>query len=76
MLFARNLENKNQVNNHETRSCSDAVSTKSFLNMNKLMRIYAPDEGEKIIKFGAPIGSAIEDIPIVSLVHLHNLKSD
>ena len=40
------------------------------------MRIYAPDEGEKIIKFGAPIGSAIEDIPIVSLVHLHNLKSD
>lgn len=31
---------------------------------------------EKIIKFGVPIGSATEDIPIGSHVHLHNLKSD
>jgi len=32
--------------------------------------------GEKIIKYGAPIGSAICDIPAGSHVHLHNLKSD
>lgn len=33
-------------------------------------------KGEKVIKFGVPIGSATEDIPIGSHVHLHNLKSD
>ncbi len=33
-------------------------------------------QGEKIIKFGVPIGSATEDIPVGSHVHLHNLKSD
>ena len=33
-------------------------------------------KGEKIIKFGVPIGSATEDIPIGAHVHLHNLKSD
>ena len=33
-------------------------------------------QGEKIIKFGVPIGSATMDIPLGSHVHLHNLKSD
>jgi hypothetical protein len=33
-------------------------------------------KGEKIIKFGVPIGSASMDIPLGSHVHLHNLKSD
>ena len=33
-------------------------------------------KGEKIIKFGVPIGSAMEDIAIGSHVHLHNMKSD
>ena len=33
-------------------------------------------KGEKVIKFGVPIGSATEDIPAGSHVHLHNLKSD
>ena len=32
--------------------------------------------GERIIKFGVPIGSAKEDIPLGAHVHLHNLKSD
>ena len=32
--------------------------------------------GEKIIKYGAPIGSAKADIPFASHVHLHNIKSD
>jgi len=34
------------------------------------------DKGEKIIKFGVPIGSATEDIPVGAHVHLHNVKSD
>lgn len=33
-------------------------------------------KGEKIIKFGVPIGSAMEDISSGSHVHLHNMKSD
>jgi hypothetical protein len=33
-------------------------------------------EGEKIIKYGAPIGSATRVIPAGSHVHLHNMKSD
>ena len=33
-------------------------------------------KGEKVIKFGVPIGSATEDIPVGAHVHLHNLKSD
>jgi hypothetical protein len=32
--------------------------------------------GEKILKYGAPIGSAIVDIEPGEHVHLHNMKSD
>lgn len=32
--------------------------------------------GEKICKYGAPIGSATTDIAAGSHVHLHNMKSD
>jgi len=32
--------------------------------------------GEKILKYGAPIGSATEDIDPGAHVHVHNLKSD
>ena len=32
--------------------------------------------GDKIIKYGAPIGSASADIDVGAHVHLHNLKSD
>lgn len=36
----------------------------------------AIEPGEKIVKYGAPIGSATEAIPAGAHVHLHNLKSD
>lgn len=32
--------------------------------------------GDKIIKYGAPIGSATQNISTGEHVHLHNLKSD
>ncbi|MCY4083062.1 MAG: UxaA family hydrolase [Caldilineaceae bacterium] len=32
--------------------------------------------GEKIVKYGAPIGSATRDIRAGEHVHLHNIKSD
>lgn len=33
-------------------------------------------KGTQVVKFGVPIGSATEDIPLGGHVHLHNLKSD
>jgi hypothetical protein len=33
-------------------------------------------DGEKIVKWGAPIGSATRDIAPGEAVHLHNMKSD
>lgn len=33
-------------------------------------------KGEKILKYGAPIGSATRDIAVGEHVHLHNMKSD
>jgi len=32
--------------------------------------------GEKILKYGAPIGSATQDIAFGEHVHLHNIQSD
>lgn len=32
-------------------------------------------EGEKIIKYGVPIGCATRDIPTGAWVHLHNMRS-
>ncbi len=32
--------------------------------------------GEKILKYGAPIGSATQAIQVGEHVHLHNMKSD
>jgi predicted RecA/RadA family phage recombinase len=34
------------------------------------------DKNELIVKYGVPIGSAIEDIETGDHVHLHNMKSD
>lgn len=33
-------------------------------------------QGEKILKYGVPIGSAMADIPAGAHVHIHNMKSD
>lgn len=32
--------------------------------------------GEKVVKYGSPIGSATRDIAVGELVHTHNLRSD
>jgi len=33
-------------------------------------------EGDQIIKWGAPIGSVTQAVPVGGHVHLHNMKSD
>ncbi len=32
--------------------------------------------GQKVLKYGVPIGSVTQDIPVGAHVHLHNMKSD
>ncbi len=32
--------------------------------------------GEKVLKYAAPIGSAVRDISVGEHVHVHNIKSD
>ena len=33
-------------------------------------------KGEQIIKYGVPIGSALQNIKVGEHIHLHNMKSD
>jgi altronate hydrolase len=33
-------------------------------------------QGESILKYGLPIGSALEDIPAGAWVHVHNCRSE
>ena len=37
-------------------------------------RVIAP--GEKVLKYGAPIGSATQAVAVGEHVHLHNIRSD
>ena len=53
---------------------SVVVSTRLPLGHKLAARELAP--GEKIIKYGVPIGSAVTRIGIGEHVHTHNLKSD
>ena len=49
--------------------------TRAIQMGHKLARC-AIREGDKIIKYGAPIGSATCDIEAGEHVHVHNMKSD
>ena len=53
---------------------SVVVSTRLPLGHNLAARELAP--GEKIIKYGVPIGSAVTRIATGEHVHTHNLQSD
>lgn len=58
-----------QMNGRNTRT-SAAISIGHKLACKPIMT------GEKILKYGVPIGSAIADILPGDHVHLHNMKSD
>lgn len=53
---------------------STLVPTSVPLGHKVAARAIAP--GEKILKYGAPIGSATHDIAAGEHVHTHNMKSD
>lgn len=69
-------------------SCRDLAAGESLLidNHELILKQAVPvghkiarltlERGAKIIKYGAPIGSALTDISIGEHVHLHNMKSD
>lgn len=52
------------------------VTASEALGLGHKLALRAIAPGEKILKYGAPIGSATHDIPRGGHVHLHNMKSD
>lgn len=53
----------------------DVLMTTDITVGHKIAR-KAISEGEKIIKYGVPIGSAIKNINFGEHIHMHNMKSD
>jgi hypothetical protein len=54
----------------------DAVRVEATVGLGHKLARRPIAAGEKVLKYGAPIGSASRDIPLGAHVHLHNLKSD
>jgi altronate dehydratase small subunit len=52
------------------------VSMRADLPIGHKLARRAIVAGEKIIKYGAAIGSAISDIAVGAHVHVHNVRSD
>lgn len=66
-----------QVNKGSVLSV-DSASIKALEDINKGHKIALTDikKGENIIKYGFPIGHALEDINLGEWVHSHNLKTN
>ena len=58
-----------RLNDEEVRLATDVARGHKIA-----CRFIAP--GEKVLKYGAPIGSATQVIAVGEHVHLHNIKSD
>jgi hypothetical protein len=55
---------------------SEAVTITNRLALGHKVAARSIARGEKILKYGAPIGSASEPIAVGAHVHTHNLQSD
>ena len=53
-----------------------AIVAENSLGLGHKIAVRDITAGEKIIKYGAPIGSAVCNISLGEHVHLHNIKSD
>ena len=61
----------------EKISCEgNEIATKEFISIGHKMALMKIKCGEKVIKYGLPIGSATKDIFPGEHVHVHNIKSD
>jgi hypothetical protein len=56
--------------------CGNQVTLTARIDMGHKLARAAIATGEKIVKYGAPIGSATQDVAIGDHVHVHNMKSD
>jgi hypothetical protein len=56
--------------------CGDSFVLPKPLGLGHKIASRAIQTGEKILKYGAPIGSATQPIAKGDHVHLHNMKSD
>jgi hypothetical protein len=60
----------------ETVALEDGQATLSVrLGMGHKIARHAVAAGDRVVKYGAPIGRATEDIPAGAHVHMHNLAS-
>jgi altronate dehydratase len=53
-----------------------AIELKSRVDVGHKFAVRPIRSGERIVKYGAPIGSATADIAAGEYVHIHNLQSD
>ncbi len=62
----------------DTEICLEGnlVSINVDINVGHKVARSSLSQGEKIIKYGAPIGSTTESIDFGEHVHMHNMKSD
>ncbi|MDQ3623094.1 MAG: UxaA family hydrolase [Verrucomicrobiota bacterium] len=60
----------------QIRVGDEAIVVKTRLPIGHKIAARSIAAGEKILKYGAPIGSATADIAAGEHVHTHNLKSD
>lgn len=52
------------------------IDVREAVTLGHKLAARAIRRGEKIIKYGVPIGSATMDIPAGAHVHVHNIQSD
>lgn len=54
----------------------NAITLRDSIPLGHKIALRAISPGEKIVKYGSPIGSAVTTIAPGSHVHTHNMKSD
>ena len=60
------------------RACSatgQSVAAAEAIPLGHKIALRPIANGEKIVRFGVPVGIATADIPAGTLVHVHNVKS-
>ncbi len=54
----------------------NSIKVSGYIGLGHKLAAMGIRSGSKVLKYGAPIGSATSDIVIGDHVHVHNLKSD
>ena len=65
-----------QVGQRVTLPDGSVLTLRDDIAFGHKVAVQAIAQGEKVLKYGLPIGSATSDIEAGEHVHVHNLKSD